>query len=941
MTSYPSPTTPTSPQVQTPSTPGQRRVRFDADAPTPSIRFIPPTPLSPGLDDTVEDFSQEPGLFDTPTAMHSSSRSGWAPRRPSMASSAPTTPHSYDDSDPFNRYGPENDNDGYEVDMRPIVIPPPPYEHVWKDIYAANSAAYRLHTALLESKRVDDVLAITKAYPQAISARFVLHEHLTVTANTTNGTGLFPPAPGTTISTSTVPATPALTAASVSTPGSVFTSLPGFSGMADPEFPTTALNAARSHLKETFLLFSEQFDLRKEYFGRALVLEYRERGGSRSGYSSRDDSRERPERGFSGGFTLPPGPRTPGSFAYEEARNDYGYPKPGDFVRPGLGHRDSAASAKTVGSEVMMVTNGADAEEEAMLNEDSLLCLVEDVDGACDALGEHADLCKLLQLQVKELLKFLISHDEMIWPPPPGSVHSLGEAVIRNILVRLSRIRPEDGPVRIREHIDQLSLNLVEFAKGQGFEIYSGVSPSPVDPIPPMREPSPTPPPPIPSTYSNSNSSGFTERERTYAPVPEHRVYSNPNSTFSPPVKSASPAPTTASSHYHRTANPSPGPYINPNRLNDMTGSQSPYSGASSQGATPNLGSMPLVRRVDPAEVLNDPNGLDELARKGLDAVDSFMQVLRQDVATGHPDSQRFREVLIYLWSLTGHYPAERDITSEISRVGKTPIGQDAISFTHTALWLGVQPVAIRYLRAVESPSRIRKRLKRDIDTWRTLFHPNIHTFISCVIPRHGAFGLVMPILGNGNVIQYLLANPGADRTNYVIQAAEGLRYLHEEAKLVHGDFRGMNLLVSDDDSIMITGYGIVTAIEKNQELGFPEWGLQWGDARWMAPELHHHLNPKTKFPGQRTTQSDVYAFACTALEIWTSAAPFAGHPDANVVLEVATKGRHPPRPQNTVFISKSRSDQVWGLLQACWNLNPGVRPSIRMILENLTVLAE
>ncbi|CAE6484553.1 unnamed protein product [Rhizoctonia solani] len=880
MTSYPSPRTPTSPQIQTPTTPGRRRVRFDADAPNPSIRFIPPTPLSPVLDDSLEDFSQE----------------------------SPTTPLAYDDSDPFNRYAPENDNDGYEVDMRPIVIPPPPYEHVWKDIYAANSAAYRLRTALLESKRVDDVLAITKAYPQAISARFLLHEHITITANATNGTGLFPPAPGTTISTSTVPTTPALTAASVSTPGSVFTSLPGFSGTADPDFPTAALNAAHAHLKETFLLFSEQFDLRKEYFGRALVLEYRERGGNRSGYSSRDDSRERPERGFAGGFVLPPGCRTPGAYAYEEARNDYGYPKPGDFVRPGLGHRDSAASAKSAGNEVMLVTNGADTEDEAMLNEDSLLCLVEDVDGACDALGEHADLCKLLQLQVKELLKFLISHDEMVWPPPPGSVHSLGEAIIRNILVRLSRMRPEDGAARIREHVDQLSSNLVEFAKGQGFEIYSGVSPSPVDPIPPMREPSPTPPP-LP--YSHPNNSGFTERERTYAPVPEHRVYTNPNSTFSPPVKSASPAPTTTSSHHYPTANPSPGPYINPNRLNDMTGSQSPYSGASSQGATPNLGSMPLVRRLDPTEVLSDPHGLDELASRGLDAVDSFMQVLRQDVATGHPESHRFREALVYLWSLTGHYPAERDITNEISRVGKSPIAQDAISFT------------------------------QDIDTWRTLFHPNIHTFISCVIPRHGAFGLVMPIPGNGSVIQYLLANPGADRTNFVIQAADGLRYLHEDARLVHGDFRGVNLLVSDDDTILITGYGILPAIERNQELGFPEWSLQWGDARWMAPELHHHQNPKTKFPGQRTTHSDVYAFACTALEIWTSAAPFAGHPDASVVLEVANKGRHPPRPQNTAFISKSKSDQVWGLLQACWNVNPGVRPSIRKVLEHLTGLAE
>ncbi|KAF8601176.1 kinase-like protein [Ceratobasidium sp. AG-I] len=227
------------------------------------------------------------------------------------------------------------------------------------------------------------------------------------------------------------------------------------------------------------------------------------------------------------------------------------------------------------------------------------------------------------------------------------------------------------------------------------------------------------------------------------------------------------------------------------------------------------------------------------------------------------------------------------------------------------------------------------QRLKKDIDTWRTLFHPHIHPFCSVVLPRHGAFGLVMPLVQHGSVVQYLLTKPSADRSRFVMEAAEGLRYLHEEAKLVHGDFRGINLLVSDNERILVTGYGVMTSIEKNQELGFPPWGLQWGDARWMAPELHHMLNPATKFPGVRTLQSDIYAFGCTALEIWTGIAPFAGIPDSSVVLEVATKGKHPPR-QTMLQLSKSRSDHVWALLQACWNANPASRPPIRVIAENI-----
>ncbi|KAG9086253.1 hypothetical protein FRC06_003205 [Ceratobasidium sp. 370] len=384
------------------------------------------------------------------------------------------------------------------------------------------------------------------------------------------------------------------------------------------------------------------------------------------------------------------------------------------------------------------------------------------------------------------------------------------------------------------------------------------------------------------------------------------------------------------------------GLYVNPNRLAADSGSHSPapgYSTPGMNGSTPSLVPPPavggLVRRPDPMDVLDDPRGLEELAQGGFEEVDAFMQAMRQDIATGHPESQRFREALIYLYEMTGHYPAERDITNEISRMSRTAYAQDAVSFSHHALWLGAKPVTVRCLRAAESPTKIRRRLRRDIDVWRTLFHPHIHPFISVVLPRHGAFGLVMPFVQQGSVIQHLMANPGADRSRFVLEAAEGLRYLHEEAKLVHGDFRGVNLLISDDGHVLVSGYGVMTAIERNQELGFPQWGLQWADARWMAPELHHTLNHVTKFPGIRTLQSDVYAFACTALEIWSGLAPFAGHSDSSVILEVATKGRYPPRPP-VLLPSKSRSDQVWLLLQACWNVNPASRPPIRGVADGL-----
>ncbi|KAG9086252.1 hypothetical protein FRC06_003204 [Ceratobasidium sp. 370] len=259
--------------------------------------------------------------------MTSAARPAWASRRPSM----PTTPAAVDESELY--YTP-TDEPEFEFNARPLVIPPPPYDHVWRDIYTANGAAARLRDALT-STRVDDVWAISKIYPSAISARFALHEH--VSASSAAVVFPFPSAPGTTVSmaASTVPTTPALTAATISTPSSVFTSLPQLNGTSDPDFPHIALSSANANLRDAFLLYSEQFPARAEYFGA---------GPKELPGFDRYDGRAQPGVGGFAGYGGPgtQTPSTPGGHGYEEKPNPYGYAKVGDFTRPGMAHRDSS-----------------------------------------------------------------------------------------------------------------------------------------------------------------------------------------------------------------------------------------------------------------------------------------------------------------------------------------------------------------------------------------------------------------------------------------------------------------------------------------------------------------------------------------------------------------------------------------------------------------------
>ena len=95
-------------------------------------------------------------------------------------------------------------------------------------------------------------------------------------------------------------------------------------------------------------------------------------------------------------------------------------------------------------------------------------------------------------------------------------------------------------------------------------------------------------------------------------------------------------------------------------------------------------------------------------------------------------------------------------------------------------------------------------------------------------------------------------------------QSALGLEYLHCEG-IVHGDLHAGNILIDDNGNACLTDFGmslITPATAYNY--GSVHGG---GATHWQAPEL---MDPE-EFDSNSTRptpQSDVYSFACTALEV-------------------------------------------------------------------------
>lgn len=60
------------------------------------------------------------------------------------------------------------------------------------------------------------------------------------------------------------------------------------------------------------------------------------------------------------------------------------------------------------------------------------------------------------------------------------------------------------------------------------------------------------------------------------------------------------------------------------------------------------------------------------------------------------------------------------------------------------------------------------------------------------------------------------------------------MNFLHTEAKIVHGDLKGANILISSQVSPQIADFGLA----KMTENIYGHRELVGGTAQWMAPEL-------------------------------------------------------------------------------------------------------
>lgn len=198
--------------------------------------------------------------------------------------------------------------------------------------------------------------------------------------------------------------------------------------------------------------------------------------------------------------------------------------------------------------------------------------------------------------------------------------------------------------------------------------------------------------------------------------------------------------------------------------------------------------------------------------------------------------------------------------------------------------------VAIKLLREdYSSDTDFRERFHQEAKAAANLVHPNIVTVHDFGMDG-GRLYIVMEYVPGTN-LNALLQNRGRftveEALPLIQQACAGIGYAHR-AGLIHCDVKPHNLLITPDNRLKVTDFGIARAMESINIHERSE--LVWGSPQYFSPEQAAGKPP--------TMASDVYSLGVVLFYMLTGRLPFT----AASATEMARMHRQTPPPSLRQF---------------------------------------
>ncbi|MBV8488887.1 MAG: Stk1 family PASTA domain-containing Ser/Thr kinase, partial [Candidatus Eremiobacteraeota bacterium] len=216
--------------------------------------------------------------------------------------------------------------------------------------------------------------------------------------------------------------------------------------------------------------------------------------------------------------------------------------------------------------------------------------------------------------------------------------------------------------------------------------------------------------------------------------------------------------------------------------------------------------------------------------------------------------------------------------------------------------------VAIKVLREqYAADAEFVRRFYQEAESAARLSHPNIVNTYD-VGQEGDTYFIVMELVDGPSLGEIIAADgklPEPVAIDYATQIASGLAYAHRVG-LLHRDIKPANILVTKDDVVKLSDFGIARAVSQ-QTMTLTKPGLVMGSVYYMPPEQ--------ALAGDLHEASDLYSLGIVLYQMLMGALPYTGESPVSVAL----KHVHDPVPvidPRTAGVSPALAAIVNRLLQ-------------------------
>ncbi|NWU86621.1 FES kinase, partial [Onychorhynchus coronatus] len=221
-------------------------------------------------------------------------------------------------------------------------------------------------------------------------------------------------------------------------------------------------------------------------------------------------------------------------------------------------------------------------------------------------------------------------------------------------------------------------------------------------------------------------------------------------------------------------------------------------------------------------------------------------------------------------------------------------------------------------------PPELKAKFLQEARILKQYRHPNIVRLIGVCTQKQPIY-IVMELVQGGDFLSFLRSEGPHLRVKELVRmtenAAAGMEYL-ESKHCIHRDLAARNCLVTERNTLKISDFGM--SREEEDGIYASTGGMKQIPVKWTAPEALNY--------GRYSSESDVWSFGILLWEAFSlGAVPYANLSNQQTREAVEQGVRLDPPEQCP--------EEVYQLMQRCWEYDPHKRPSFSTIHQDLIAI--